>query len=109
MRSGLRQEEAMPQADVVIVGAGSSGLSAAAALQRRGIDPVLLEQDSAIGGTWARRYDGLRLHTVRAYSGLAHYPIPSSESKYLSRDEYVAYLQDYARHFSLRIIANSAA
>ena len=32
----------MPQTDVVIVGAGASGLSAAAALQRRGIDSVLL-------------------------------------------------------------------
>jgi putative flavoprotein involved in K+ transport len=98
----------MPQAAVVIVGAGASGLSAAAALQRRGIDPVVLEQDSALGGTWARRYDGLHLHTVRAHSGLAHYPIPSGESKYLSRDEYVAYLNDYARHFSLRIVANYA-
>jgi putative flavoprotein involved in K+ transport len=45
----------MPQATVVIVGAGASGLSAAAALQRRGIDPVVLDQDSALGGTWARR------------------------------------------------------
>lgn len=98
----------MPQAPVVIVGAGASGLSAAVALQRRGIDPVVLEQDSTLGGTWARRYDGLHLHTVRAHSGLAHYPIPSRESKYLSRDEYVAYLNEYARHFRLRIIADYA-
>jgi cation diffusion facilitator CzcD-associated flavoprotein CzcO len=28
----------------------------------------VLEQDSALGGTWARRYDGLHLHTVRARS-----------------------------------------
>jgi putative flavoprotein involved in K+ transport len=98
----------MPQATVVIVGAGASGLSAAAALQHCGIDPVLLEQDSAVGGTWARRYDGLHLHTVRAHSGLAHYPIPSREPKYLSRDEYVAYLNDYARRFNLRIVANYA-
>jgi putative flavoprotein involved in K+ transport len=98
----------MPQATVVIVGAGASGLSAAAALQRRGIDPVVLDQDSALGGTWARRYDGLHLHTVRAHSGLAHYPIPSRDSKYLSRDEYVAYLNDYARHFGLQILLNYA-
>jgi phytoene dehydrogenase-like protein len=82
----------MPQAPVVIVGAGASGLSAAA-LQRRGIDPVVLEQDSALGGTWARRYDGLHPHTVRAHSGLAHRPIRSRESKYLSRDELVNVLK----------------
>ncbi len=96
----------MRQSAVVIVGAGASGLSTAAALQRRGIDPVVLEGDSTLGGTWARRYDGLRLHTVRAHSGLAHHPIPRRGSKYLSRDEYVDYLREYARHFDLRIVFN---
>jgi putative flavoprotein involved in K+ transport len=94
----------MPQADVVVVGAGASGLSAAAALQRRGIDAVVIERDATLGGTWARRYERLHLHTVRAYSGLAHYPIPRRAAKYLSRDAYVAYLNEYALHFGLRIV-----
>ncbi|WP_158882392.1 NAD(P)/FAD-dependent oxidoreductase [Rhodanobacter sp. L36] len=98
----------MPQADVVIVGAGAAGLSAAGALQKLGIDAVLLEQDSQPGGTWARRYDRLHLHTVRKHSGLAHYPIPRGRGRYLARDEYVAYLQDYARHFKLDIVADCA-
>jgi hypothetical protein len=93
----------MPHADVVIVGAGASGLSAAGALQRRGIEAVILEQDQRLGDTWARRYDLLRLHTVRGFSGLAHYRIPSRYSCYLSREEFVAYLAEYARHFRLRI------
>ena len=93
----------MPHANVVIVGAGASGLSAAGALQRRGIEAVILEQDQRLGDTWARRYDRLRLHTVRGFSGLAHYPIPNRYSGYLSRDEFVAYLAEYARHFRLRI------
>ena len=94
----------MPQADVVVVGAGAAGLSAAAALQRRGVDAVLLERDAALGGTWARRYERLHLHTTRAHSGLAHYPIPRGAAKYLSRDAYVAYLNEYALHFGLRIV-----
>jgi cation diffusion facilitator CzcD-associated flavoprotein CzcO len=94
------------QAGVVIVGAGASGLSAAAALQRRGVDSVLLEQDAKVGGTWARRYDRLHLHTVRGYSGLAHYPIARGHRRYLPRDDYVAYLDEYARHFKLRILTN---
>jgi hypothetical protein len=93
----------MQQATVVIVGAGASGLSAAGALQRRGIDAVILEQDRNIGGVWARRYDRLRLHTVRGLSGLAHHPIPSRYPAYLSRDEFAAYLVDYARRFGLHI------
>ncbi|MGH8158056.1 MAG: flavin-containing monooxygenase [Rhodanobacter sp.] len=94
----------MPQAAVVIVGAGAAGLSAAGALQQRGIESVLLEQDAGIGGTWARRYDRLHLHTVRAHSGLAHYPIPRRYPTYLARDDYVAYLNEYAGHFNLRVI-----
>lgn len=93
----------MRQAAVVIVGGGASGLSAAAALSRRGIEAVVLERDARLGGTWTRRYERLRLHTVRHLSGLAHYPIPPGYSRYLSRDEFVAYLAEYARHFGLRI------
>ena len=96
----------MPQAAVVIVGAGAAGLSAAGALQQRGIESVLLEQDAGIGGTWARRYDRLHLHTVRTHSGLAHYPISRHHPTYLARDDYVAYLNEYASHFGLRVITD---
>ena len=94
----------MPESTVVIVGGGASGLSAAGALQRRGITAAILEKDEALGGTWARRYDRLHLHTVRGFSGLAHYPIPRRYPKYLSREEFVAYLGEYARHFDLRVV-----
>lgn len=94
----------MPESTVVIVGGGASGLSAAGALQRRGITAVVLEEDEALGGTWARRYDRLHLHTVREFSGLAHFPIPRRYPKYLSREEFVAYLSEYARHFDLRVV-----
>ena len=93
----------MPESTVVIVGGGASGLSAAGALQRRGIKAVILEEDKELGGTWARRYDRLHLHTVRGFSGLAHFSIPRRYSKYLSREEFVAYLAEYAQHFDLRV------
>ena len=92
------------EATAVVVGGGASGLSAAAALTRRGIDVVVLEQDSMLGGTWARRYERLHLHTVRRFSGLAHFPIPGRYPRYLSRDDVVAYLEEYAAHFRLRVI-----
>jgi len=95
------------ESTVIVVGGGASGLSAAAALTRRGIDAVVLEQDREIGGTWARRYDRLRLHTVRGFSGLAHFPVPHRYPTYLSRDDFVAYLKDYARHFKLRVVTST--
>jgi putative flavoprotein involved in K+ transport len=97
----------VPESTVIIVGGGASGLSTAAALGHLGIDAVVLEQDAELGGTWARRYDRLHLHTVRRFSGLAHFPIPSHYPLYLSRDEVVAYLRDYAAHFGLRVVTGT--
>ncbi len=91
-------------ANVVVVGAGAAGLSAAAALKQTGIDATVLEQDARIGGTWSRRYDRLRLHTVRGFSGLAHFRIPRRYPAYLSRDQFVSYLREYADHFGLNVV-----
>src|SRR6185369_6462260 len=94
---------------VVVLGAGAAGLSAAGALAHRGIQAVVLEQDEQVGGTWARRYDRLHLHTIRRLSGLAHFPIPGRYPTYLSRDELVAYLAEYTRHFGLRVVTGTTA
>ena len=99
----------MPDASVIVVGGGASGLSAAASLKQKGIEPVVLEQDTQIGGTWSRRYDRLHLHTVRGFSGLAHFAIPRSYPAYLSRDEFVTYLRQYADHFALNIVTGCEA
>jgi len=88
---------------VVVVGAGPAGLSTAAALSRHGIDALVLDRDDRIGGSWARRYERLHLHTIRRFSGLAHQRIPRRYPRYLSKDEYAAYLAGYAEQFRLRV------
>ncbi|MDX1696855.1 MAG: NAD(P)/FAD-dependent oxidoreductase [Thiohalobacterales bacterium] len=97
----------MPPADtgatVLILGGGAAGLSTAGALAERGIAATVIEQDDHIGGSWSRRYRHLRLHTTRRYSGLAHYPIPPDRPRYLTRDDYAAYLREYARALKVDI------
>lgn len=90
-------------ADIVVVGGGASGLSAAGALRHRGLRSVALEQDEAIGGTWARRYERLRLHTVRRFSGLAHFGMPRDYPRYVPKDLYARYLQRYAETLELDV------
>ena len=97
----------MPENDIVIVGGGPAGLSTAGALKAIGLEAVVLDKDDRIGGSWMRRYERLHLHTVRTYSGLAHYPIPRHYPKYIPKDQYAQYLQDYAGHFDLKCILNS--
>ena len=92
-----------PEHDVVVIGAGPAGLSTAGALARLGVPSVVLEQDAEIGARWAKRYDRLRLHTVRRFSGLAHYPLPATLARYVTKDEFAAYLRDYAAHFALDV------
>jgi putative flavoprotein involved in K+ transport len=92
-----------PDEQVVIVGAGPAGLSAGAALKRRGVGSVILERDGEIGARWARRYDRLRLHTVRRFSGLAHRPPPRRLGRYVAKDDYARYLRDYGRAFDLDV------
>jgi cation diffusion facilitator CzcD-associated flavoprotein CzcO len=91
----------MPRTDVVIVGGGASGLAAGGALAQRGIQAVILDRDDEIGGSWARRYERLHLHTVRRFSGLPGLEIPRDRGRYVSKDHYAAYLSTYARRFGL--------
>lgn len=92
-----------PNERVVIVGAGAAGLSTAGALSRLGIDALVIDRAERIGDSWARRYERLRLHTIRRFSGLAHYPIPHDRDRYLPKDEYARYLREYAERFRLRV------
>jgi hypothetical protein len=90
-------------ADIVIVGAGPSGLAAAGALTQRGHTPVVLEQDGRIGGRWAGRYERLHLHTVRRFSGLPHRGMPKDYPRYVHKDLFARYLQDYAEQLGLDV------
>lgn len=56
-----------------------------------------------VGGTWARRYLRLRLHTVKAFSGLPYKPLPSSEPRYVPTQRYAKYLADYASAMQLDV------
>ena len=86
-----------------MAGAGPAGLSAAAALRRRGVPVVVLERTDAVGARWRRRYDGLRLNTMRQFSGLGAPRMRRNLGRYPTRDGFVGYLEEYARHHDLDI------
>ncbi|MFI7276043.1 flavin-containing monooxygenase [Streptomyces sp. NPDC049879] len=90
-----------PTAPVHVIGAGPGGLATAAALAGRGIRTVLVEKSGDVGASWRGHYDRLRLHTTRRGSALPGLPIPRSAGRWVRRDDFVRYLEVYARHHRL--------
>jgi putative flavoprotein involved in K+ transport len=79
-------------ADLIVIGAGQSGLAAAFAAESTGEEVVVLEGSDALGGSWASYYDSLRLFSPARYSALPWRPFPGGPDRYPRRDEVVDYL-----------------
>ena len=88
--------------EVVIVGAGPSGLAVAACLRQASIPFILLERSQRIGAAWHRHYDRLHLHTHKRWSALPHRPFPREYPAYPSRQQFIDYLDAYSRQFQLQ-------
>jgi putative flavoprotein involved in K+ transport len=93
--------------EVVVVGAGQAGLTIGNFLGRQGRRFVIVEAADSIGAAWRTRWESLTLFTPRRYSGLPGLPFPGDPEGYPTRDEVIAYLEQYAQTFDLPIELNS--
>lgn len=91
-----RERPAAHILDTLIIGAGSSGLTAAFHLNQQGISPVILEAGHSVGGSWRERHPQLALNTHRALSGLPGMAIPVKAGSFVHKDRFVRYLEKYA-------------
>jgi hypothetical protein len=85
------------------VGAGPAGLAAAGEAHRNGLTAQVLDAAEAVGASWRSHYDRLRLHTTRGLSALPRVPIPERLGRWVARDDFVAYLEHYARRINVPI------
>lgn len=93
----------------LVIGSGSAGLSTAAALQRRGVPTLVLEEGDDVGHSWRRRHEELRLNTTRRHSDLRGPRIPRAAGRWVSRDDYVAHLEDFSARHHLHVRSGTRA
>lgn len=86
----------------LIIGAGPAGLAMAGQLAHRNLPFTVLEASDYIGVSWRNYYDRLHLHTVKDHSALPHLPYPADYPTYVSRLQFVEYLEYYAEQFRIR-------
>jgi dimethylaniline monooxygenase (N-oxide forming) len=96
--------------DVVVIGAGSTGLAVLRALGERGIAAEGLERGSGVGGLWryendnrmSSAYASLRTNVSRLRMQYPSFPMPPAFGDFPHHTDMATYLDDYADAFGLR-------
>lgn len=89
--------------EVVVIGAGHSGLGLAARLGRIGVDALVLDRNAAVGDNWRHRYASLVLHDPVWKNHLPYLPFPESWPVYIPKDLLADWLEAYARFLELNV------
>lgn len=108
----MNHSEIFYKIDIVVIGAGQAGLSAAYHLKKRGIKPgkgfVILDDEPHAGGAWQHRWDSLTLSTVNGINdlpGLTFAEAVHIQDKELQANKAVpAYYEKYEKEYDLPII-----
>jgi len=89
--------------DAIVIGAGPAGLAAAAELTKVGYAVIVIDKADSVGSSWSHHYDRLHLHTARTMSSLPGRVIPKKYGRWVARDDFRAYLADYAKDLNVRL------
>jgi len=95
---------------VCVIGAGSSGIAAAKALQERGLAFDCFEASDRVGGNWVFKnrngmssaYRSLHINTSRERMEFSDFPMPVSCPDFPHHTHIAAYFDAYVDHFGLR-------
>lgn len=95
---------------VCVIGAGSSGITAAKALHERGFDFDCFDASDRVGGNWAygnvngmsSAYRSLHINTSRDRMEYSDFPMPRSYPDFPHHTMIARYFDDYVDHFGFR-------
>jgi thioredoxin reductase len=94
---------------VCVIGAGPSGIAAAKNLKDEGMEVVVYDLGTEVGGNWvfteeighSSVFETTHIISSKTLSEYADFPMPASYPDYPSHRHLAAYFQDYAKNFNL--------
>lgn len=81
--------------EVLIVGGGHAGCTAAAELTLRGIDTLVVDREKRIGDNWRLRYHSLKLHNRTPINHFPLMPFPETFPAYIPKGKLANWIESY--------------
>lgn len=92
------------ETDVVVIGAGQAGLSAAYFLRKAGLEFVVLDRNPGPGGAWQHRWPSLRLDKVHGFHDLPGMAFHEQDERRMASEVVAGYFDRYERAFDLPVL-----
>jgi cation diffusion facilitator CzcD-associated flavoprotein CzcO len=89
--------------DVLVIGAGQSGLMMAARLRQMNISTLVIDRCERIGDVWRKRYRTLKLHNEICMNHFPYMPFPDNWPVYIPKDKLADWFEFYAAAMELNV------
>lgn len=90
---------------VIIVGAGHSGLMLAARLKRLGVSSLMIAKEKRLGDNWRLRYKSLVLHDPIWANYFPYLKYPDDWPIYIPKDKMAGWQEAYAEIMELNLVS----
>src|SRR5690606_32464907 len=92
---------------VVVIGAGHTGLALGARLRELGIDTLLVEKTPRVGDVWRNRYAALALHDPIGMDHMPYLQFPATWPRFTPKDRFANFLEYYSQALDLNVWTGS--
>ncbi|MEC8461728.1 MAG: NAD(P)/FAD-dependent oxidoreductase [Pseudomonadota bacterium] len=93
--------------EVLVVGGGQAGLSAAARLTQLDVDTLIVDSNARVGDNWRKRYHALVLHNQVHVNHFPYLPFPPNWPTYIPKDKLAGWFEAYVELMELNYWTNT--